>query len=193
MMRLTGDRFATATWRVKAALSYKGCAYGDDTTERADATALVVPVLEVPASSPFGVSQSLAILNYLEEAHPTPTLLPPTLPDRAIARGVLNFVVCDIQPLLSDFVAAHIGPSELDAFQRAAYDRGFAAIDGLLMGSNLIQDDTLTIADFSLVPDLWRAADAGFDLGPYSALRQVLDRARRSEHFLLTATHGINA
>lgn len=191
MMRLIGDRSATATWRVKTALSYKGCTYVDDTTERTDATALTVPVLQVPEPSPFAVSQSLAILNYLEEAHPTPTLLPSTLPDRAIARGVLNFVVCDIQPLLSDFVAAHIKLSELDAFQHAAYERGFAAIDALLAGSNLVQDDTLTIADFSLVPDLWRAADAGIDLGPYPALRQVLDRARRSDHFLLTQTHGM--
>ena len=190
MMRLVGDRSAAATWRVKAALSYKGYEYTDDTTAVEDPQSLTVPVLHVTAPQPFAVSQSLAILNYLEEAHPTPSLLPTTLPDRAIARGVLNFVVCDIQPLLSHFVTAHMKPSRLGEYRRAVYGRGFAAIDALLAGSSLVQDDTLTIADFSLVPDLWSAADDGFDLGPYVALQRVLDRARGSNHFLLTQTHG---
>jgi maleylpyruvate isomerase len=193
-MRLHSYWRSSSAWRVRIGLQLKGipCEIvpvhllrGGGEQFRAEFLGLnplaQVPVLEVEGAGPggttFHLSQSMAILEYLDERHPTPPLLPRDPAGRARARQLAEVVNAGIQPfqnlrLQNAIKAAGADPKPL---VKAFNADGLAALERLAAesaGTFLVGDD-LTLADLYLVPQLYGARRNGVDVEAYPTLRRV--------------------
>jgi maleylpyruvate isomerase len=140
----------------------------------------LVPVFSDGAVS---LSQSLAIMEYLEERHPAPPLLPPTIEGRARARQLALAVACDIHPLNNLRVLKFLtGPMALTERAKTDWVRhwiglGLEALEAELAGGPgdgpFCVGAHPTIADCCLVPQLFSAQRFGVDLAPYPTLRAI--------------------
>jgi maleylpyruvate isomerase len=140
----------------------------------------LVPMLVV---GPQKMTQSLAIIEYLDEKHPNPPLLPPGPEDRAWVRSIALAIACDIHPIDNTRVLAYlqnelaIDQAGRDEWYRHWIRLGFAAIDRQLSERDGLYcaGGTPTLADVCLVPQVFNAKRLDVDLGPYPRIRQVFD------------------
>ncbi len=140
----------------------------------------LVPVL---SDGDFDVSQSLAIIEYLDELHPATPLMPATAQGRARVRQLSLAMACDIHPLNNLRVLKYLtGPMGLDEAAKAAWiDHwhaiGLAALEAQLAGDaqrgRCCVGDTPTMADCCLVPQLFAARRFGLDLAPFPTLLAI--------------------
>jgi maleylpyruvate isomerase len=129
----------------------------------------------------FGLSQSLAIIEYLDERFPDPPLLPGSARDRAIIREMALTIATDIHPLgnlrVLDKLTADYGSDEAAraAWCRTWIDRGFETIEKRLASSpgQLCYGDTPTLADICLVPQMFNARRYGVDLTRYPLMART--------------------
>jgi maleylpyruvate isomerase len=183
---------STAGYRVRIALALKGIDYAraprnllageqDDPAYRAVNPQGLIPALEVDGTI---LTQSMAILEWLEERHPAPPLLPATPEDRAIVRGMAAMITADIHPLNNLRVLrrlrrtlGHTQP-EIDAWMAHWMAEGFAALETLVAqhGDGFAFGDTPTFVDCVLVPQLYSAGRFGVDVTPYPRLTAAADR-----------------
>jgi maleylpyruvate isomerase len=180
---------SSAAYRVRIGLNLKGVAYAQvthdlrtDAHRAADYLALdpqgLVPTLE---TSDGVLTQSLAILEWLEERHPDPPLLPKTPGARAIVRGMAQIVAADIHPLnnlrVLGVLRRDLGASEVQtqAWIHKWIADGFAALETLIAahGGEFSFGDAPTLADCALVPQVYNAGRFGADLAPYPSLMRV--------------------
>lgn len=190
-LRLYGYWRSSASWRVRIALHLKGVPFdtvpvhlvrdgGEHKQEahRARNPMGQVPVLEVEGEGPpLRLTQSMAILAWLDAVHPDPALWPadPLARARAIERA--EIVNAGIQPLQN--------LSVLDAFERAGVDRtawgreviasGLDALEALCPGvaGTFMVGHAPSIADVCLVPQLYNARRFGVDLDSVPTLRRI--------------------
>ncbi len=125
------------------------------------------------------IGQSLAIVEYLEEIAPLPSLLPPNPLDRARARQIAYGIACEIHPLGNLRVREYL-TSTLDHTERelAAWTRhwiglGLAAVEQLAGNGRFCVNDTPSIADICLIPQLFNARRAELDLSPFPKLLRI--------------------
>jgi maleylpyruvate isomerase len=191
MVKLYSYWRSSASWRVRIALAHKQIPYdyrpvhlardgGDQ--YRPDYLSInplsQVPVLELDDDGPGPprrISQSMAIIAYLEELHPSPPLYPADPYLRARARMLAEIVNSGIQPFQNTPALRYIKET-LEADQRAwlhhFLGRGLAALEqsaGLTAGPFLV-GAVPTIADVCLVPQLYGARRFGVDLDRYPTL-----------------------
>lgn len=186
-MRLYGYWRSSATWRVRLALALKGVAVEvvpvsllpdasgvpahRGPAHRARNPMAQVPVLELADGALL--TQSLAIIDYLEQAFPEPPLYPADLVDRARALAMAEVVNSGIQPMQNMAVLMRVkaGGLDSDAWARDAMSAGLAALEALVRddGSFLI-GTTPTIADCCLVPQLYNARRFSLPLDSYPRL-----------------------
>lgn len=189
-MRLYDFWSSSSAYRVRIALALKGLSYERVVTRRLNGVEepgyfAVNPQGFVPTLEEDGrrIMQSWAILEYLEERHPDPPLLPPTPAARARVRALMGLVACDIQPLNNQRVQdALLSEYGLDrkALQRW-YERwigeGFVALEKLLAGDaetgRFCHGDEPTLADACLIPQVYNARRWGCDLAPYPTIRRI--------------------
>lgn len=184
---------SSAAWRVRIALAWKGIDYGqvpvhllrDGGQQRSDSYRRANPQGLVPALEEGGrvLAQSLAILEYLEETHPAPPLLPADPWARAEVRAMALGVACDMHPLNNLRVLNYLkGPLAQDAVAVSAWYRhwiaeGFAPLEDLAKrhsdGRRFLYGDAVTLADVCLVPQVYNARRFGCDLAPYPTLVAV--------------------
>jgi maleylpyruvate isomerase len=127
-------------------------------------------------------TQSLAIIEYLDETHPEPPLLPAKAEDRAFVRSLALAIACDIHPLNNTRVLAYLEKTlgldqgARDAWYRHWIAEGFSAIETLLgerEASTFCCGDTPTIADICLVPQVANANRFKVDVSPYPRIRAI--------------------
>ncbi len=132
------------------------------------------------------LAQSLAILEYLEEAHPEPPILPKDLFERAYVRRISQIIGCDIHPLnnvrVLKWLAANWpdGKAPTDAWYAHWIAEGFRSIEACLIhegrhGSYCL-GDRLTMADICLLPQVANARRFNCDLGAFPLSVAIADR-----------------
>ena len=128
------------------------------------------------------MTQSLAIIEYLDEKYPQPPLLPSGPEDRAWVRAIALSIACDIHPLNNTRVLAYLkDPLKLDqATSDAWYHHwvveGFRALETQLQeraAGRFCLGDTPTLADVCLVPQVANANRFKVDLAPYPRIRAI--------------------
>jgi maleylacetoacetate isomerase len=199
-MKLYSYFRSSAAYRVRIALNLKGLAY--DTvpvnllqTEQQSTDYLaknpqgLVPALELDDGSVL--AQSVAILEWLEESHPQPALLPADPLARARVRAVVGSLACDIHPLNNLAVLTYLkGPLTADEGQVKTWyatwvARGFRAIEQVLAreAGAFCFGDSPTLADCCLVPQVFNARRFEVPLGDYPTISRVADHCDTLEPF----------
>ncbi|HEU4405123.1 MAG TPA: maleylacetoacetate isomerase [Polyangiaceae bacterium] len=191
-MRLYGFWRSTATWRVRIALAHKGLAYEyrpvhlrrDGGEQNRDEFLALNPMRQVPVlefeheGQRVRLTQSIAILELLEELYPSPPLLPASALGRARARELAELVVSGIQPLqntaVQRWVREALGADEA-AWARHWVEKGLGALERRAAESagRFLVGDALSFADLCLVPQLYFARRFAVDLAPYPTLTRV--------------------
>jgi maleylacetoacetate isomerase/maleylpyruvate isomerase len=194
---------ATAPYRVRIGLALKGIAYdyvpinlikGE---QREAAYKAVNPQGLTPALD-LGdgqvLTQSLAILEWLEETHPQPAILPEAPLDRQRVRAMALVIACDIHPLNNTRVGRaldKLGVSKEDnlAWVHRWITDGFDTLEPMVSryGQGFAFGGTPTMADCCLIPQVYSANRFEVDLSPWPAIRAVAERA--AEHPAFQAAH----
>ncbi len=182
MMKLHNYFRSSASFRVRIALELKGLAYdyvpvhlarGD---HRAGAFASVSADRLVPLLDDGGehLSQSMAIIEYLDETHPEPALLPQTPLARARVRALAQSVACEIHPLNNLRVLKYlvhelkVDEGAKNGWYRHWVREGLEAFERQLAqqpAGRYCHADTPTLADCCLVPQIFNAQRFDCDLG----------------------------
>jgi maleylpyruvate isomerase len=204
-LKLYGYFRSSAAYRVRIALGLKGLPYeyaavhlrkGEQTTEayRALNRSELVPTL-VDELGTF--TQSLAIIEYLDERHPAPPLLPAALAERARVRAIALAIACDIHPLdnlrVLRYLNRQLGATEeaKDAWYRHWVDVGLRALEAQLSGESATGEfchgDAPTLADCCLVPQLANARRASIPLDAYPTLTRIEARCNTLAAFAAAA------
>jgi maleylpyruvate isomerase len=193
-LRLHGYWRSSAAYRVRIALALKELPFDQLThdlrrgEQRAEEFLAVNPQGLVPALEAEGMAltQSPAILEWLEERWPTPPLLPTAPEARAIVRAMMAIVACDIHPLnnlrVLDTLRQEFGaaPEQVTAWIARWIGEGFAALEPMIArhGAGFAFGDAPTLADCCLVPQLYSAERFGVDLALYPRLVAAATHAR---------------
>lgn len=191
--------------RLRIALNLKGLAYDYipvslTNEEHLNATFKAInPQGLVPALVDEGrvLIQSPAIIEWLEERHPTPPLLPANPEDRARVRALAAIVGCDIHPInnrrILEYLRKRLGCDEaaVTAWCATWIDAGFAALEALLAADTARGDFCFggapSLADVYLIPQVESARRFKVDLAPYPTIVAVDAACNRLEAFRLAA------
>jgi maleylacetoacetate isomerase len=195
---------ATAPYRVRIGLNLKGLAYAYVAVDLVGGEARRAPYLALnrqgltPAlETDEGVlTQSLAILEWLDETHPDPPLLPKAPRERALVRAMAEIVACDMHPLNNlrvlqalNRLGAQFGSSEQQGWIHGWMAEGFGALEPMVerYGGAFAFGDSPSLADCCLVPQAYSAERYGFDLTAYPRVAAAVRRA--SELPAVAAAH----
>jgi maleylacetoacetate isomerase len=165
---------SSAAYRVRIALNFKGLPYDmvpihltrDGGHQRKPEFRSVNPQMRVPAlelSSGDVLTQSLAIIEYLDETQPEPPLLPADALARAKVRAVAQIVACDIHPLNNLVVLQYLKrtlkheQAEIDTWYHHWVIEGFNAIEAMIAPEPYACGAQVTLADVCLVPQVANA------------------------------------
>jgi maleylacetoacetate isomerase len=191
-----------ASYRVRIAMNLKALKADEiidvnlmKSQQREDAFRKVNPMMALPAlvdGDGPALFESLAIMEYLDETHPNPPLLPKDPKGRARVRGLAQIVACDSHPLIvprvreylaNEFKVDEAGVSKwAQHWHRAA----LTALETLLQDKatgRFAHGDSITLADICLAS---QGAGAGFfkvDLAPFPTFKRILDNCMANEAF----------
>ena len=129
------------------------------------------------------LTQSLAIIEYLDEVHPEPAFLPKDALGRARVRAICQAIACDIHPLnnlrILNYLTGELGQSEEAKNKWYVHwvTLGFTAIETQLAASAdtgaYCHGDTVTMADICLVPQVFNARRFDVDMTPYPTITRI--------------------
>jgi maleylacetoacetate isomerase len=184
---------SSASYRVRIALNLKGLSYASHSVhlvqeggqQHAPAYLSLNPQQLVPSlvDGDLVLTQSLAILEYLEEKWPAPPLLPADREGRARVRALALAVACDVHPLGNLRVLQYLqGELGVDDERKKAWARhwiatGFTALEAMLAGDpatgRFCHGDTPGMADACLVPQIYNARRWHLPMDAYPTLYRI--------------------
>ena len=194
---------SSAAYRVRIALNLKGLdadhrfihLLKDGGQQHGEAYRAINPQQLIPTLIDNGhaIAQSLAIVEYLEETHPEPPLLPKGALARARVRQIAYAVACDIHPVNNLRVLQQLKRNfAATEDQRAEWQKhwialGFTAIESLLANAPetgvYCHGDAPSLADICLIPQMANARRVNLDLAPYPTLTRIEQSALANPAF----------
>ncbi|HEV7477173.1 MAG TPA: maleylacetoacetate isomerase [Burkholderiales bacterium] len=192
---------SSASFRVRIALNLKGIGYEASSVHlpkgehRAAAYSKVNPQALTPTlelDDGEQLAQSLAIIEYLDEVHPQPPLLPKDAKGRARVRSLSLLISCEIHPLNNlrtlQYLKRALGQSEdqVNAWYRHWVADGLAKFEADLGRGGtgkFCHGDSPTMADCCLVPQIFNAKRYQCDLAPYPVTMRIFDACMKLEAF----------
>jgi len=205
-MKLFGYFRSSAAYRVRIALNLKAIPWESELVDlRAPVSAQhsrefralnpqgLVPVL---IDGEHTLTQSLAILEYLEETHPQPPLLPHSPAARAAVRALALAVACDIHPLdnlrVLNYLRSPLGHDDaaVNAWYAHWITLGFSALEQQarrLGDGRHLYGDSVTLADVCLVPQMANARRFNCDLEPFPTLCAICTHLQAAPAFARAA------
>lgn len=205
---------SSAAYRVRIALNLKGIEYcsrfvhllRQGGEQRQPAYLKLNPQGLVPTlvEGEEVMTQSLAIIAYLDEAYPQPPLLPADLKARAYVRSLAQLIACDIHPLNNLRVRQYLlekwehSDAEWQDWHRHWIDEGFRALEAQLAThpatGRCCYGDSPTMADICLIPQIYNACRFDCDLSPYPLLNGIYRYCTALEAFRQAAPeHQLDA
>jgi maleylacetoacetate isomerase len=193
-MRLYGYSRSSAAFRVRIALNLKGLSYDNASIHlrRGDQRQPpfleinpqgLVPVLEIEGQT---LVQSLPIVEYLDETHPEPPLLPPDAAGKARVRALAAVVACDIHPInnlrVLRYLSRPLGHDQavIETWYNHWIASGFEALERLLTTTQgtgaFCHGDRPGLADIALAPQVINAERYGLAMSPYPTITRIFER-----------------
>lgn len=190
-MKLHNYFRSSAAFRVRIGLGLKGLDYDDVAVhlrkgEQRSAAYLatnpqgLIPALELDDGSVL--TQSLAILEYLDETHPEPPLLPADALGRQRVRAMALSIACDLHPLQNTRVLERIRGHGLDEQGVLDWIRHWVATEFTALERHLAEEpetgtfchgDRPGLADLCLVPQVFNAHHYGCEMVPYPSINRI--------------------
>ena len=202
-MKLFSFWRSLATFRVRIALNLKGITPDEvidvnlmQGKQREDAFRKINPMMALPAlieDDGTVLFESLAILEYLDETHPNPPLLPKEPKARARVRGLAQIIACDTHPLIVPRVREYLAheykvdePGVLK-WGHHWHVEALKALETNLAGSKqtgrYCQGDQITIADICLAGQAAGSTYFKVDIAPYPTVKRIVDTCMANDAF----------
>uniref|UniRef100_A0ABA3JDT6 maleylacetoacetate isomerase n=1 Tax=Gadus morhua TaxID=8049 RepID=A0ABA3JDT6_GADMO len=175
---------SSCSWRVRIAFALKGIEYEqipvnlvkDGGQQLTDQYKALNPMQQVPAVEIDGItlSQSLAVIQYIDETRQGPKLLPACPKKRAQVRMICDIIASGIQPLQNLYVIQKIGADKAQWAQHFI-QRGFQALEPILKGTagTYCVGDEISMADICLVPQVYNAERFKVDVGQFPTIDRL--------------------